>query len=307
MEQQNQQDNAYDSESSDKSPSELFTGRLPVVEALNKLRTRLLDLSARNRLLNYRHPKRRSIQFVDEPDLDLVFTRLIDGRPILTRYVPDPPTESYTTKRPDAKSFAQSIGINTNTEFSPKALGAATSKQTPKLQTLYYPADLDKLCRRLTSDARTIIEETGTNMLYLIFGFLEFYEREDSEKPTLAPLLAVPVGLEKGNIDHETRTYQYIIGHSGEDIHENQTLREKLSQEFSLQLPDFEEEDEPSSYFTKIQQAVQKRKNWKIKHQLTLGFLSFGKLAIWHDLDTKKWPELLSHPLLREIFAGSSG
>jgi hypothetical protein len=31
-------------------------------------------------LLNYIHPQRRSIQFVDEPDLNLVFTRLVDGR-----------------------------------------------------------------------------------------------------------------------------------------------------------------------------------------------------------------------------------
>lgn len=304
---QNQHANPYDPGSPDKTPSELFNGKLPLVEALNKLRTRLLDLSARNRLLNYRHPKRRSIQFVDEPDLNLVFTRLIDGRPILAKYVPDPPPDSYTTKRPDAKSFAQSVGIDTNTEFLPNTLGLSPNKHTPKLQTLYYPVDLDKLCRRLTSDARTIIEETGTNMLYLIFGFLEFYEREDSEKPMLAPLLAVPVTLEKGSIDHETRTYQYLIAYSGEDIHENQTLREKLSQEFSLQLPDFEEEDEPSVYFGKIQQAVQKKKNWKVKCQLTLGFLSFGKLAIWHDLDTKKWPGLLSHPLLKEIFTGSSG
>jgi len=186
-------------------------------------------------------------------------------------------------------------------------LGSSANKHTPKLQTLYYPADLDKLCRRVSSDARTVIEETGTNMLYLIFGFLEFYEREDSEKPMLAPLLAVPVTLDKGAIDRETRTYQYVIAYSGEDIHENQTLREKLSQEFSQQLPDFEEEDQPSTYFTKIEQAVQKKKNWKVKYQLTLGFLSFGKLAIWHDLDTKKWPGLLDHALLNEIFTGSSG
>ena len=75
---QSLRDNVYDSESGDKNLSELFTGTLSLAEALNKLRTRLLDLSARNRLLNYRHPKRRSIQFVDEPDLDSVFTRLID-------------------------------------------------------------------------------------------------------------------------------------------------------------------------------------------------------------------------------------
>ena len=62
-----QEDNVYDSGGADKTPSELFTGRVPLVDALSKLRARLLDLSARNRLLNYRHPKRRSIQFVDEP------------------------------------------------------------------------------------------------------------------------------------------------------------------------------------------------------------------------------------------------
>jgi hypothetical protein len=297
----------YESESTDKLPSDLFSGRLPLEQALQTLRTRLLDLSSRNRLLDYKHPKRRSIQFVDEPNLNLVFDRLIDGKSLLIKYVPDPPPNTYTIKRPDVKIYAQSIGINTDTEFSPASCGSSANKHTPKLQALYYPVDLDKLCRKLSSEARTIIEETGTNMLYLVFGFLEFYEREDSEKPMLAPLLAVPVTLEKGAIDHDTRTYQYSIVYSGEDVPANQTLREKLSQDFLLQLPELEEEDEPSTYFAKIQQAVQKIKRWKVRYQLTLGFLSFGKLAIWEDLDPKKWPGLLNHPLLKEVFSGSSG
>lgn len=143
-------------------------------------------------------------------------------------------------------------------------------------------------------------------MLYLVFGFLEFYDREDSEKPILAPLLALPVNIEKGTIDHDTRTYQYSIIYSEEDIHENQTLREKLSQDFTLQLPVFEEEDEPGSYFLKIRQMIEKRKRWKVRYQLTLGFLSFGKLAIWDDLDPKKWPGLLNNPLLTDVFSGVS-
>ena len=40
--------------------------------------------------------------------------------------------------------------------------------------------------------------------------------------------------------------------------------------------------------------------------QLTLGFLSFGKLAIWADLDPKRWPGLFKNPLLEQIFEGSS-
>jgi hypothetical protein len=35
--------------------------------------------------------------------------------------------------------------------------------------------------------------------------------------------------------------------------------------------------------------------------------LSFGKLAIWADLDTKKNPGLLEHDLIKSVFSGVSG
>lgn len=304
---QDQHENIYEFENADKTVSDLFSGQLSLEQALQKLRTKLLDLTSRNRLLNYKHPKGRSIQVVNKSNLNLIFNRLIDNKPLLIKYVPDPPTESYETKRPDVNAFAQSIGIDVNFEFPPVCSVSSANKHTPKLQALYYPADLDKLCRKIGSEARTVIEETGMNMLYLIFGFLEFYEREDSEKPQIAPLLAVPVTLEKGTIDPDTRTYQYSITYSGEDVYENQTLREKLSRDFSLQLSAFDEDDDPSTYLAKIQQAIQNKKRWKVRHQLILGFLSFGKFAIWNDLDPKKWPGLLNHPLLKEVFSGGYG
>jgi len=182
----------YEAESADKIVSDVFSGKLSLEKGLQTLRTRLLDLTSRNRLLNYRHPKGRSIQFVGEPNLNLVFNRLIDGKSLLMKHVPDPPPESYTVRRPDVKTYAQSIGINVDSEFSPASCGSSASKHTPRLQALYYPADLDKLCRKLSSEARTVIEETGTNMLYVVFGFLEFYEREDSEKQMLAPSTVTP-------------------------------------------------------------------------------------------------------------------
>lgn len=297
----------YEAEGPHASMDELFTGNLPLEQALQKLRTRLLDLSSRNRLLNYRHPKGRSVQFVDAPNLNLAYTRLVDGKSLVIKYVPDPPTDSYARKRPDVRSHAQSLGIDVEAEFPSSAYGSSANKHTPKLQALYYPTDLDKLCRKVSGEARTVIEETGTNMLYLVFGFLEWYEREDSERPMLAPLLAVPVALEKGGIDLETRTYQYSLAYSGEDILENHTLREKLNQEFSFHLPEFPEDAEPGPYLDEIRQSVKNMKRWRVRHQLTLAFLSFNKLAIWEDLDPKKWPGLLKHPLLREVFSGGSG
>lgn len=302
------QGNQYEAEGADKTVDELFKGNLTLEEALQQLRKRLLDLSSRNRLLNYRHPKGRSIQFVDEPNLNLVFNRLIDsGKQLEIRYVPEPDTDTYDQKRPDVKSYAEALGINVSTDFSNSSCGKTANKHSPKLQALYYPAELQKLCAKLKSEAGTIIEETGTNMLYLVFGFLELYDSDTSEKPMLAPLLAVPITLEKGSVDPETSTYKFHINYSGEDIHENQTLREKLSQDFALQLPEFEEEDDIGTYFAKIQKTIKKKKRWKVRYQLCMGFLSFGKMAIWDDLNPVKWPGLLTNPLLQQVFSGGSG
>jgi hypothetical protein len=246
------------------------------------------------------------MQFVGRPNLNLVFEKLIKGEPIPIKYVTDPPTDSYEIQRPNVKNHAKFLGVDINTEFPTDNNTASTHK--PKLQALHYPADLAKFCQKLRSGAHAIIQETGTNILYLVFGFLEFYEeKNNTAQKMIAPLLAIPVALKKGAIDPQTRTHEYHVLYSGEDIHENQTLKEKLSKDFFLQLPDFGKDDAPYAYFARIQNAVRNQKDWRVRHQLTLGFLSFGKHAIWDDLDPNKWPSLLEHELLRAIFSGNAG
>lgn len=284
--------------------NELFSGKLTIDNALQRLRTRLLDLSPRNRLLNYRHPKGRSVQFVDVPNLNSLFHRLLDNKDVIVSPVPEPEPLLYEGRRPDAKQHAENhCGINTAYQF-PKS--SSNSRGPRKIQALYYPPELEKLLRKIAREARAAIEETGTNMLFLMFGFLEFYERDDSEKPLLAPLLTMPVALNKGEIDANFRTYQYAISYNGDDLSENLTLREKLRQDFLLNLPELDDDDEPEAYFAKIEGAIKKKKRWALKRQLTLGMLFFGKLAIWSDLDTSKWPILSNHPLVRMIFEGGN-
>jgi preprotein translocase subunit Sec61beta len=48
------------------------------------------------------------------------------------------------------------------------------------------------LSRKIASAAKTAIEESGANMLYLVFGFLKWYESDDSKQPHLAPLVVLP-------------------------------------------------------------------------------------------------------------------
>lgn len=304
--QEEQKDAKYEANDADALVGELFSGGITVGDAIERLRTRLLDLSARNRLLNYRHPKGRCIQIAGKPNLNQAFDRLyIDGKGIPFRYVPEPSPDTYEGKRPEARAYAAEIGISTSFEFSRSPSGT-DGHRTHGLQTLIYPADLERQLRKIASEAKTAVEETGSNMLFLVFGFLEFYDSDDSERPMLAPLLSLPVTLVRGGIDVETRTYEYTVQHNGEDLAENHTLREKLRRDFMLTMPEFEDEDVPEAYFSRIEEAVKKKRRWKVRRQITLGMLSFGKLALWADLDTKKNPGLLDHSLIKLVFSGGS-
>ncbi len=293
----------YQEEDAGKLVGEIFSGRLGIGDALTKLRTKVLDLTLRNRLLNFKPSKARSFQFTNDPDLDLIYERLDEEKFIPLVYVPDPPPSRYEVgTKPDVRVFARECGIGTSIDLvRPKS-----ARRHSNLQVMAYPSDLERVSRKISSEARTVVEETGTNMLYLIFGFLEYYDSEDSEQALLAPLLSMPVTLTKGNLDQETRTYRYHLAYSGDDIAENFTLREKLRQQFRLELPELDEEEAPEAYLQKINAAVSKRRRWTTRRQLSLAFLSFGKLAIWADLDPERSPGLLKNALLSDIFKGGT-
>ena len=78
-------------------------------------------------------------------------------------------------------------------------------------------------------------------MLFVVVGFLEFPDREDNDRLLLAPLISVPVALEKTRVDRDTGQERYNLKYTGEDLAENLSLREKLSQEYSFDLPEFDE------------------------------------------------------------------
>src|SRR5205807_525803 len=102
------------------------------------------------------------------------------------------------------------------------------------VRALHYPDELARHCRKLAREARSAIEETGANMLFLVFGFLEFPERENNDRVLLAPLVSLPVSLEKSRVDRDTGHERFSLKYTGEDLAENLSLREKLAQEYSF-------------------------------------------------------------------------
>lgn len=286
---------------------EFLTGE--AAGGLEKLRARLLDLTNRNRLLNFRHTAASSIRVVDA-NLDIVFSRLIGQEEVPFEPVPEPDAASYGRppelfdqdsrhSKPAAAERAEALGWQVSHDLN------APSRCNPDSQclpVLHYPEDLETLTRKIGSAANTVIEESGTNMLYVTFGFLEWYESDDSNLPRLAPLLTVPVTLNRKR--SKGKGFEAAVEYSGEDCTTNLSLVEKMRRDFAIEIPSIDEDDTPESYFARFEPVLDQKRRWKIRRQLTLSLLSFGKLLMYRDLDAKVWPEITTHALVRELFEG---
>ena len=276
---------------------------------LEKIRTRLLDLTNRNRLLNFRHSPASSLRVVDV-DVDAVFRRLLDGEKLSFRPVPEPEfgtegaeladgeTSEFSPAKPSAYDYAAALGWRTSYDLSP----SADSENSDVLPVLHYVEGLETLTRKIGSAAKTAIEESGTNMLYLVLGFLEWYEDDNSQQPRYAPLLTVPVTLDRNS---KGKGFDSTIEFSGDDSATNLSLVERMRRDFGIEIPIVEDGDSPEKYFSRFGEILEQRKRWKIRRHVTFTLLSFGKLLMYRDLDPKSWPALVNHPLVKELFEGS--
>ena len=73
---------------------------------LDRIRTRLLDLTNRNRLLNFRHSNSSSLRVVDVP-VGSVFRRLCDNERLAFLPVPEPDIKGG--ELPTAKDYADEL------------------------------------------------------------------------------------------------------------------------------------------------------------------------------------------------------
>ncbi|WP_193222345.1 DUF4011 domain-containing anti-phage protein Hhe [Alkalilimnicola sp. S0819] len=296
------------------------------LQALENLRIRLLDLSSRNRLLNFKHSKTGSLRIIDELPNQLHEVLLSEKR---LRLIPVPePTrqqlidagyitideegrEERVKKDPIAEQWARWLGLVPQYEL-PEPHGApvdAVKHKDDAIQTLLFPHELETRLRGLRGKAETALQETGANILYLALGFLEWYESPNSDVARLAPLVLMPICLHKGEINRATRTYEYTVSHIDEDILPNLSLREKLRVDFGLALPELDEDTAPEAYFAEVQALIDDHQpRWRLKRFGTMALLNFSKLLMYLDLDPQRWPEeasLASHPVVARFLGAA--
>ena len=276
----------------------LSTEQSQAYQALDNLRMRLLDLTARNRLINFRHTKGGSLRVIDELPDQLLETLLAETE-MRFAAIPEPTEEELIVagylkldeesqqvvrlrNDPGAEEWARQLGFATSYEVPESSSGDGSGKHADNaIQTLLYPYEMEARLKSLLQTTESAIQEMGANILYLAFGFLEWYENSNSDNARIAPLFLVPVRLHKGRLNPDTRTYEYTLSYSGEDIIPNLSLREKLRADFALALPDLDENTVPDDYFTEVQALIEdKQPRWRVRRYISLALLNFSKLLI---------------------------
>lgn len=287
--------------------------------SLADIRKRLLNLTAKNVLLNYRHPQGRSVVIVDD-EVNRIYAALQEGKKLPFLPVPEPTQlelqqselwdnskdNGSKNKMPKAEEWAKRLGMDIKTELT--APMTAEHKRVG-LQTLLYPATLASRLQKIRSLAATAMDETGSNILYLTLGFLEWADNDSKSSKHLAPLFTLPVKLELGSPDKGGRRC-YTISLGDDDAFSNVTLQEKLWHDFELRLPSIHDEQTPEDYFMVVEQTLLTAKpEWQIKRRASLTLLNFTKQAMYQDLDPANWPKSASleeHPIIKKLFSNKS-
>ena len=294
------------------------------LETLENLRELLLDLTTRNRLINFRHTRKGGLRVIDELPDQLVET-LLDETEMHFQPVPEPSREQLLTagyivvdevtgqessEYPTAKEWAKRCELKTSYEVPEIQTETTDDRHSDAaIQTLLYPHELEARLKNLRQTAESAIQEMGANILYLAFGFLEWFET-NGDDPRIAPLFLVPVRLQKGRLNRRTNAYEYRINYSGEDIIPNLSLKEKLRRDFGMALPSMDEDTKPETYFKEVLKLIEENQpKWRLRRYITLALLNFSKLLMYLDLDPSRWPEranITDHEIVRLFLGGQN-
>lgn len=276
---------------------------------LEASRQELLDLGLRNPLLNFRLSKAQGVAVVREEAAPAYDVLVRQGKTMYFQAAPESKKKAATAGN---ELFAPAVLIESESETSEPIVLTAAERQAlltdNKLQTAETLAKLESRLLNTYYTARTSLEEQGVNILYLALGMLTWYEAEGSEEARQAPLVLVPVLLERG-----TAAERFKLRHTGAEVEGNLSLQAKLKASFGvvLPLPELDEDGQIADYYAAVTEAIAGLPRWRVEvDSIALSFFSFGKFMLYRDLDPANWPSgqgLLEHPAIGALLGTDTG
>ncbi len=247
-------------------------------EKLDKLAELLLDTGKRNNLINFRDTKTGTVEVL-LPAVDVLFEK-IDSDTTFEVYDPKITEEDETE---DALETGKIQIKKEETDEKSAYLAEYSPKIKKQSLILLYNAAANPITalKNIDKKTREFMEETGVNVAYMAFGFINWKESESSEVIYSAPILLVPV-----QFSQSSAVEPYYIKSAGDDIIVNPTFAYKLDAEFGIKLPEYNDEG-LTEYLEKIKKIVEKLQ-WSVSSECKIGIFSFLKINMYRDLKDNK-------------------
>jgi hypothetical protein len=262
--------------------------RPPVPARVAQWKNSLLDLSLRNRLIHFT-PRSAIALAVPTGGLGAVEDALHQGRAV--HLLPADQLDEVQVAR----------GVVAGREL-PAEQRAELFTRRQALYTDLPAAGYATRLRGLAYKARTVVEETGANNLYLASGSLVW---SLDGRELRSPLVLTPVRLVTRS--RET-VYRVELDETGSST-PNHCLLEKLRQVHGLDVPGLSEPavdgagiDVDAALLALRTALAAAGLGFRVEESADLAILQFAKFRLWKDLD-EHWPVLAENPLVGHLVA----
>lgn len=260
-------------------------------DRLARWQRKLLDLSLRNNLLNFKGGK-KSLR-LDAPEPSALEDLLSDGSPI--RLLP----------RPDLMDGADPRSQAIHEQRSREDVRREHALDALKRREVFVGGEQRELETRLVElyrTARTTLQEGGANTLFLAFGFLNWTREDKAGQKYKAPLILIPVSLHR-----KSARSGFTVALHDDEPRFNPTLVEMLRQDFRLnlgvadgELPRDDAGLDIAFVWKTVSHAVRDIPGWEVSEEIVLSTFSFAKYLMWVDL-TQRTDQLRENPVVKHL------
>ncbi|AZC90060.1 DNA helicase-related protein [Pseudomonas chlororaphis subsp. piscium] len=249
--------------------------KLDPADRLGRWQRKLLDLSLRNNLLNFKMGK-RALK-LESPDPGALEDILSSGQALKLLTRPDLMDGADPRER---ALYEQREREDVRRRHAEDAL------KRKEVFVALTATEMDVRLTELYRSSRTALQEGGSNTLFLAIGFLSWTREDRAGQRYRAPLVLVPVTLERKS----ARSGFTMVLHDDEPRF-NPTLIEMLRQDFELGLGSLEHElprDDSgldiAGIWKKVGHAIKDIAGWELSEDVVLSMFSFAKYLMWKDL-----------------------
>ncbi|QOV93449.1 DUF4011 domain-containing protein [Novosphingobium sp. ES2-1] len=203
----------------------------------------------------------------------------------------------------DVAALARAHGFDPSYDLKASDDGdVAPHHEDDDIRVLLTRKELERRLKTIDDRATSHLRETGHHTLHLAFGFVQWFEDEESDLASHAPLLLLPVKLAKDE-GRAKKEYRLSVWEGGLEV--NVALVEKAREHWGLQLPALRNDETPESYFVRVRAVLAQGSRLTLRTFVTLSVLP--PMIMWRDLDPEKWPDgaFADHRLLPGLVGAS--